>query len=105
MTTRFKTRKQLSRAVQVTDKPCGDPHCCSSTGEFRGEITFGHGRLNDMGYWSKPCRPCAEKWDSEHADAVAAVGDSMLAQGYTLEQVIEYVQSADWLNTPAWPYS
>jgi hypothetical protein len=83
-------------------RACGDPRCGTSTGVW-GHLTFGSGALDENGYWSKPCRKCAAEWDYRHAEHVAAVGDRMLADGRTMDEVVEYVSGADWLNMVAWP--
>jgi len=43
---------------------CGNPDCGASTG-ICGRETFGSGHLDWYGYWSKPCRACAEAWERE----------------------------------------
>lgn len=37
---------------------CGNPKCGVSTG-ICDRPTFGSGKLDDYGYWSRPCRACA----------------------------------------------
>jgi hypothetical protein len=46
-------------------QPCGDPKCSASTG-ICGNITFGKGRLDDLGYWSKPCKICEDAWIAKY---------------------------------------
>lgn len=44
---------------------CGDAECSASTGIME-DMTFGKGRLTDMGFWEFPCRPCAAAWEAAH---------------------------------------
>lgn len=46
---------------------CGNPHCSISTGIHDG-LTFGSGELDDFGYWSRPCDPCARAWERAHPE-------------------------------------
>jgi len=48
-------------------KACGNRRCGVSTGIHDG-LTFGRGKLDDYGYWSKPCGPCARAWEKEHPE-------------------------------------
>lgn len=77
---------------------CGNPACGSSTG-ICDRMTFGSGRLNDMGYWEKPCRICAEAFDKDKPNIIAAMRQE---KGDDIE---EYLKQATWLNEPAWPTS
>jgi predicted kinase len=40
-------------------RPCGDPRCSTSTG-ICGSLTFGHGNLDNNGYWEHPCVVCED---------------------------------------------
>jgi len=44
---------------------CNNPHCSTSTG-ISGHLTFGSGKLDQYGYWSKPCRNCAEDFEFQY---------------------------------------
>jgi len=46
-------------------KACGHPHCSVST-TISGHLSFGSGRLDDYGYWQKPCGRCAEAYEKEY---------------------------------------
>jgi len=48
-------------------KACGNPHCGVSTGIHDG-LTFGRGKLDDMGYWQAPCGPCARAWEEKYPE-------------------------------------
>lgn len=47
-------------------RACGNDRCGVSTGYFGDELTFGRGKLDDYGYWSIPCEPCARQHEREH---------------------------------------
>jgi len=40
---------------------CGNDGCTISSG-ICGALTFGHGELDDDGYWEHPCILCASAW-------------------------------------------
>jgi hypothetical protein len=40
---------------------CERKECGSSTG-ITGEITFGTGKLDHLGYWEYPCEECKKSW-------------------------------------------
>ena len=42
-------------------KLCGNPDCHASS--FEDTPTFGFGKLDDYGFWEKPCSVCARKWE------------------------------------------
>jgi hypothetical protein len=48
-------------------RPCGNPHCSVSSHPFDG-LTFGSGRLDDNGFWSKPCGICARDHERRHPE-------------------------------------
>ena len=48
-------------------RPCGDPRCGTASGVAE-EMTFGHGDLDDNGYWEYPCAVCAAAFEGEVAD-------------------------------------
>lgn len=48
---------------------CGRPDCAVSSDPFE-TLTFGRGDLDDLGYWSEPCSPCARLWETEHPGEV-----------------------------------
>jgi hypothetical protein len=41
--------------------------CGVSTGIHDG-LTFGHGELDDNGYWEFPCYECAREWERLHPE-------------------------------------
>lgn len=89
---------------RTEERPCGNPQCCTSTGIHEG-LTFGHGKLDDLGYWEFPCRTCAAAWDAEREKIKQQVKAAMV-EAYDRSQLEaeEYVRNAEWLNLPAWPY-
>lgn len=46
-------------------KGCSNPECSVSTGIHEG-LTFGSGRLTDMGFWEFPCAECARAYEAAH---------------------------------------
>jgi hypothetical protein len=32
-------------------------------------LTFGHGKLDEYGFWEHPCLACAEAWKKEFPDS------------------------------------
>lgn len=42
--------------------PCGDWNCGRSMAIDDVTLTFGKGELDDYGFWSEPCRPCADEY-------------------------------------------
>lgn len=61
---RFAEPEQAMRAILRAAKRCGDPKCGRSSG-FCGRITCGKGGLDDLGYWRRPCWPCARAIEVE----------------------------------------
>jgi len=53
-------------------KPCGNEDCSVSSGIHGSEnypgFTFGSGRLDDYGYWEKPCGTCARQNEKNHPE-------------------------------------
>jgi len=41
--------------------------CCVSTGVC-GSLTFGQGKLDTYGYWSKPCKKCADEFKKKYPE-------------------------------------
>ncbi len=89
---------------------CGNNWCSVSSGIHEG-YTFGSGELDDYGYWSKPCRICAEQHDVEFA---AGRRDAIIAEqveyyrglGHTAQAALEIIQRHhQWIYLPAWPYA
>lgn len=70
---------------------CGNPTCGSSTG-IHGGLTFGHGRLDEHGFWEFPCRVCAAAFD----DRKPQIRTEVEAEGHDLRE-------QEWLLIPAWP--
>ena len=44
-------------------------HACSISTGICGATTFGSGDLCNYGYWSKPCRSCAQRYLAAHPEA------------------------------------
>lgn len=78
-------------------KSCGNQNCCSSTGIHEG-MTFGHGRLDEYGFWEFPCRTCAKEWDANKEQRISDLKN----QGFTQEKL----DSNDyaWVTMPGWPF-
>lgn len=78
-----------------SDQPCGHSDCACSTGIHEG-LTFGHGRLDEYGYWEFPCAICARVWDEKREQTKEEV---------RVEEGPDYdVDTAEWLNMDAWPF-
>lgn len=45
----------------ICRRPCGNPDCSTSTAIDEVTITYGHGELDDHGFWEHPCKPCADQ--------------------------------------------
>src|SRR5579859_2157173 len=86
----------------MKQRPCGNPECSSSIGIHEG-ITFGHGELDEYGYWEFPCRTCAADWDARIDETKATIKKQLLQGGKTEEEADKYIAESDWLNIPAWP--
>jgi hypothetical protein len=41
-------------------------HQCGVAVGINNEPTFGHGKLNDYGYWQYPCETCAREWEKKN---------------------------------------
>jgi hypothetical protein len=76
---------------------CGSNECCSSTGIHDG-MTFGSGRLDNNGYWTKPCRVCAAAFDAKREERIKKLVDE---NGPPPE---EDPRLYDWAEMDAWPY-
>ena len=83
---------------------CGKK-CFTSTGIHEG-ITCGRGRLDDYGYWSIPCRPCAVAFDETRKEARKKLFDELIVGGLTEEAAVKFLkENHEWLFMKAWPYS
>lgn len=92
--------------VTTRDGPkCGNPKCRVSTGIHEG-LTFGRGKLDSFGYFSEPCRVCAEAWDADREEVKKKIVTDGLASGKfkTPKEAADYAQKQDWLNTRGWPF-
>jgi len=49
---------------------CGNPRCCASS-TIAEEPSFGSGKLDDYGFWEKPCDTCAREWEKMHPGTTA----------------------------------
>ncbi len=49
-------------------RPCGNPHCGTSTAIDDVTITFGLGWLDDQGFWEIPCAVCAADFKKAHPE-------------------------------------
>lgn len=56
------------------NRPCGNSKCAISMAIDETTFTFGSGRLDDYGFWSRPCRICAEAYEKAHPDERAWPG-------------------------------
>jgi hypothetical protein len=58
-----------------TKRACGNPKCSTSTGihddghSTLSGLTFGSGKLDGFGYWSKPCYFCARDFEQRYPEA------------------------------------
>lgn len=61
-------------ATKTRQPACGNSDCKISSGihscpeQSDPGLTFGSGKLNDLGYWDKPCTPCARAYEKEHPE-------------------------------------
>ena len=85
-------------------RPCGNPKCSCSTGIHEGS-TYGWGRLDSLGFWEFPCRPCAADCDARREETIVSVREHALARGETPKEVEKYLAEAEWIHLPAWPYA
>lgn len=49
-------------------KACGLGFCKVSTSVDDRTLTFGHGELDEYGFWEHPCRPCAKHFELVYPD-------------------------------------
>jgi len=47
--------------------PCGNPKCGAST-TIADQASFGFGKLDNYGYWERPCEVCAKAFKIVHPD-------------------------------------
>jgi hypothetical protein len=85
-------------------RPCGNPRCSCSTGIHEG-LTFGSGRLDSLGYWSKPCHVCARANDADQKDQRARVARDLVSHGKSKRYVRRYIATAEWLWIESWPFA
>lgn len=71
-------------------RPCGNPHCSTSTGIHEG-LTFGWGELDDYGYWEHPCAICARDFDEKRPE---------LQKTHSQEKP----ENVEWLYISGWPF-
>lgn len=89
---------------------CGNNFCGTSTGIHEG-LTFGAGKLDEHGFWEKPCRICAEAHDAEMAAGRRSILiDEQVAyyrsKGMTPQEALQTVQrDHEWIYLSAWPYA
>lgn len=62
-------------------------------------MTFGHGRLDHLGFWEFPCRPCAIHWNETVAERIA----DLKKQGIN-DELLNGPEFA-WVQMPGWPYN
>jgi len=82
---------------------CGNPHCSRSSGIHEG-ITFGHGHLDEHGFWEYPCRPCAAAFDAELPQIRQRILNDLLTAGNDPAKADQYVKEQEWLWEPGWPH-
>jgi len=73
--------------------PCGDKECSCSTG-IHGGITYGRGKLDELGFWEIPCRPCAVAADERRPQLLKSLGEPPENDPH----------AHDWAKMDAWPY-
>ena len=83
---------------------CGNPKCSTSTGIHEG-LTFGSGRLDEFGYWSHPCRTCAEHFDLTIEQTRARIKRDFMIDGMPEAAAQLRVDQQEWLRIPAWPFA
>lgn len=74
-------------------------HKCKVSTGIHGGITFGRGKLDQFGYWEKPCRECAIKFDQKKDQRIKELMEDH--PNKTLKQIEE---DHEWAFLPAWPY-
>lgn len=47
---------------------CYNPHKCSVSSDMCENLTFGWGKLDDLGYWQHECVPCARTFERNHPE-------------------------------------
>jgi len=76
---------------------CGNDQCCCSTGIHEGN-TYGHGRLDQFGYWQHPCRVCAAAADHRRPELLKEL---IRDHGPAPE---DDPTRWSWAEQDAWPY-
>ena len=76
---------------------CGNDQCCCSTGIHEGN-TYGHGRLDQFGYWQHPCRVCAAAADHRRPELLREL---IRDHGPAPK---DDPHRWDWAALDAWPY-
>lgn len=97
--------------VGITPKlpACGNPKCSVSTGIHEG-LTFGHGKLDNYGYWEHPCPICARNWDSKRNEEIAYFKElyknhKRAETGLPIEDLDKFLhEQHEWLFIEAWPF-
>jgi hypothetical protein len=81
--------------------------CGSSTGIHEG-LTFGSGKLNEFGYWSKPCQICARDWDARRPEVKLRIEEEQrLAHPELSDEEFNCHMKLQhpWLFIPGWPFA
>lgn len=63
--------EELRNVQQDRELPvCGNPKCGASTNVVE-DVSFGHGGLDDYGFWSTPCGVCARAFEAKYPNEEA----------------------------------
>jgi hypothetical protein len=54
---------------KLRKKTCDNYECSVSSGIHEG-LTFGSGKLDDLGFWEKPCGTCARAREKDHPEDI-----------------------------------
>lgn len=55
-------------AVRRAHRGCKNPTRCSVSSDMCENLTFGWGKLDDLGYWKHECAPCARAYEQAHPE-------------------------------------
>lgn len=82
---------------------CRNPNCGSSTGIHEG-LTFGSGRLDELGYWEFPCAICARASDARMPEIIREIHWEYVREGYDWDMAhLHMLRQHDWLFIESWP--
>ncbi len=78
---------------------CGDHRCGTSTG-IDEQLTFGHGELNEFGFWEFECKVCEDEWLTNRAPELREemIQESQRENCWPRERAITHLQRQhEWL--------